>query len=50
MLIWAQNELDEKAAYPRINDLSSAKLEDPAVWNPYWLQAHVLAGIFDSSL
>lgn len=31
MLIWAQNQLDEKAAYPRINDLSTAKLEDPAV-------------------
>lgn len=31
MLIWAQNQLDEKAAYPRINDLSSAALEDPAV-------------------
>ncbi|KAL3519682.1 hypothetical protein ACH5RR_017831 [Cinchona calisaya] len=31
MLIWAQNQLDEKAAYPRINDLSSATLEDPGV-------------------
>ncbi|XP_021847785.1 protein GID8 homolog isoform X2 [Spinacia oleracea] len=31
MLIWAQNQLDEKAAYPRINDLTSAHLEDPAV-------------------
>lgn len=31
MLIWAQNQLDEKAAYPRINDLSTAMLEDPAV-------------------
>ncbi|XP_052202001.1 protein GID8 homolog isoform X4 [Diospyros lotus] len=31
MLIWAQNQLDEKAAYPRINDLSTAKLEDPPV-------------------
>ncbi|KAK9706678.1 hypothetical protein RND81_07G144000 [Saponaria officinalis] len=31
MLLWAQNQLDEKAAYPRINDLSTAKLEDPAV-------------------
>ncbi|KAK6917498.1 CTLH/CRA C-terminal to LisH motif domain [Dillenia turbinata] len=30
MLIWAQNQLDEKAVYPRINDLSTAKLEDPA--------------------
>ncbi|XP_020270194.1 glucose-induced degradation protein 8 homolog isoform X2 [Asparagus officinalis] len=31
MLVWAQNQLDEKAAYPRINDLSTARLEDPAV-------------------
>lgn len=31
MLIWAQNQLDEKAAYPRITDLSTAALEDPAV-------------------
>ncbi|XP_031394283.1 protein GID8 homolog isoform X2 [Punica granatum] len=31
MLIWAQNQLDKKAAYPRINDLSTAKLEDPSV-------------------
>lgn len=31
MLIWAQNQLDEKAAYPRINDLSTAMLEDPTV-------------------
>ncbi|KAE9599292.1 hypothetical protein Lal_00044072 [Lupinus albus] len=31
MLIWSQNQLDEKAAYPRINDLSKATLEDPAV-------------------
>ncbi|KAI8567573.1 hypothetical protein RHMOL_Rhmol02G0132500 [Rhododendron molle] len=31
MLIWAQNQLDEKAAYPRINDLSTATLEDPTV-------------------
>ncbi|KAE8716948.1 LisH and RanBPM domains containing protein isoform 2 [Hibiscus syriacus] len=29
MLLWAQ--LDEKAAYPCINDLSNAALEDPAV-------------------
>ncbi|XP_030467974.1 protein GID8 homolog isoform X2 [Syzygium oleosum] len=29
MLVWAQNQLDEKAVYPRINDLSTAKLEDP---------------------
>ncbi|KAL3820526.1 hypothetical protein ACJIZ3_006431 [Penstemon smallii] len=31
MLVWAQNQLDEKATYPRINDLSTAALEDPAV-------------------
>ncbi|KAJ6837607.1 glucose-induced degradation protein 8-like protein isoform X1 [Iris pallida] len=31
MLIWAQNQLDEKAVFPRINDLSTATLEDPAV-------------------
>ncbi|XP_043808597.1 protein GID8 homolog isoform X3 [Manihot esculenta] len=31
MLVWAQNQLDEKAAYPRINNLSTAMLEDPAV-------------------
>ncbi|KAE9607195.1 hypothetical protein Lal_00026483 [Lupinus albus] len=31
MLIWAQNRLDEKASYPHIKDLSSAKLEDPAI-------------------
>ncbi|KAF9672299.1 hypothetical protein SADUNF_Sadunf11G0026900 [Salix dunnii] len=31
MLLWAQNQLDEKAAYPRINDLSTAMLEDPAI-------------------
>jgi len=31
MLLWAQNQLDEKAVYPRINDLSTAMLEDPAV-------------------
>ncbi|KAJ0018883.1 hypothetical protein Pint_10692 [Pistacia integerrima] len=31
MLVWAQNQLDEKAAYPRINNLSTATLEDPAV-------------------
>ncbi|KAB2082030.1 hypothetical protein ES319_A05G171300v1 [Gossypium barbadense] len=29
MLIWAQNQLDKKAAYPCINDLSNARLEDP---------------------
>ncbi|XAR66423.1 hypothetical protein NMG60_11012656 [Bertholletia excelsa] len=33
MLIWGQNQLDKKAAYPRINDLSTATLEDPAVRN-----------------
>ncbi|KAG8365488.1 hypothetical protein BUALT_Bualt18G0110000 [Buddleja alternifolia] len=31
MLIWVQNQLDEKATYPRINDFSTAALEDPAV-------------------
>ncbi|KAL8143904.1 hypothetical protein V2J09_016936 [Rumex salicifolius] len=31
MLIWAQNQLDEKAAYPRISDLSTASFEDPAI-------------------
>ncbi|GMP72575.1 hypothetical protein CsSME_00030554 [Camellia sinensis var. sinensis] len=31
MLVWAQNQLDEKAAYPHIKDLSTATLEDPAV-------------------
>ncbi|XP_051134716.1 protein GID8 homolog isoform X3 [Andrographis paniculata] len=31
MLVWVQNQLDEKALYPRINDLSTAALEDPAV-------------------
>ncbi|KAI9120481.1 hypothetical protein K1719_007514 [Acacia pycnantha] len=31
MLLWAQNQLDEKAAYPRITDIPSATLEDPAV-------------------
>lgn len=30
MLVWAQNQLDEKAIYPRIKDLSTAKLEDPS--------------------
>ncbi|XP_012447690.1 protein GID8 homolog isoform X2 [Gossypium raimondii] len=29
MLIWAQNKLDKKAAYPCINDLSNARIEDP---------------------
>ncbi|XP_023520209.1 protein GID8 homolog isoform X2 [Cucurbita pepo subsp. pepo] len=31
MLMWAQDQLDEKAAYPRINDLSTAMLEDPPI-------------------
>ncbi|XP_017639062.1 protein GID8 homolog isoform X2 [Gossypium arboreum] len=31
MLIWAQNQLDEKATYPRIKDFSKATLENPAV-------------------
>ncbi|KAK9056323.1 hypothetical protein SSX86_027413 [Deinandra increscens subsp. villosa] len=31
MLLWAQNQLDEKAVYPRITNLSAATLEDPAV-------------------
>ncbi|XWS18366.1 hypothetical protein CRYUN_Cryun32bG0037300 [Craigia yunnanensis] len=31
MLIWAQNQLDEEAAYPGINDFSNATLEDRAV-------------------
>lgn len=31
MLIRVQNQLDEKAYYPRINDISTAALEDPAV-------------------
>lgn len=29
MLVWAQNQLDEKVSYPRINDLVNAALEDP---------------------
>ncbi|MCO5578958.1 hypothetical protein L7F22_032809 [Adiantum nelumboides] len=29
MLIWVQNQLDEKVSYPRINDLATAALEDP---------------------
>lgn len=32
MLLWAQNHLDEKAVYPRMNNLSTAMLEDPSVW------------------
>lgn len=31
MLLWAQNQLDEKAVYPRITDLLTAALEDPSV-------------------
>ncbi|GJN08539.1 hypothetical protein PR202_ga26473 [Eleusine coracana subsp. coracana] len=31
MLIWTQNQLDEKAAYPRINNFSTAALEDPSI-------------------
>ncbi|GAA0175680.1 scaffold/adaptor protein [Lithospermum erythrorhizon] len=31
MVILAQNKLDEKAVYPRINNLSTAVLEDPIV-------------------
>ncbi|XP_022927346.1 protein GID8 homolog isoform X2 [Cucurbita moschata] len=31
MLMWAQDQLDEKAAYPHINDLSTAMLEDPPI-------------------
>ncbi|KAL4556189.1 hypothetical protein LXL04_038832 [Taraxacum kok-saghyz] len=31
MLLWAQNQLDEKAAYLRITDLFTATLEDPAI-------------------
>nr|GMD02991.1 glucose-induced degradation protein 8 homolog [Ipomoea batatas]GMD05249.1 glucose-induced degradation protein 8 homolog [Ipomoea batatas] len=31
LLTWTQNQLGEKVAYPRINDVSTAVLEDPAV-------------------
>ncbi|RAL44812.1 hypothetical protein DM860_003571 [Cuscuta australis] len=31
LLICAQNQLDEKAAYPRIKDVSTATLEDPSI-------------------
>lgn len=31
MLLWTQNQLDVKAVYPRINNLSTVALEDPAV-------------------
>ncbi|KAG5375513.1 hypothetical protein IGI04_040109 [Brassica rapa subsp. trilocularis] len=30
MLIWAQNQLDEKAVYPHINDLSTGQLQNPS--------------------
>jgi hypothetical protein len=32
MLIWTQDQLNEKAAYPRISNFSTAALEDPAIW------------------
>ncbi|KAJ3299807.1 Glucose-induced degradation complex subunit [Borealophlyctis nickersoniae] len=31
MLVWAQNQLDEKLVYPKIKNLVTAELEDPAV-------------------
>lgn len=31
MLIWVQDQLDEKVYYPRITNLSTASLENPAV-------------------
>ncbi|CAM0878891.1 unnamed protein product [Alopecurus aequalis] len=31
MLIWTQDQLNEKAVYPRISNFSTAALEDPAV-------------------
>uniref|UniRef100_A0ACD5TRY5 Uncharacterized protein n=2 Tax=Avena sativa TaxID=4498 RepID=A0ACD5TRY5_AVESA len=31
MLIWTQDQLNEKAVYPQINNLSTTVLEDPAV-------------------
>lgn len=31
MLIWAQNQLDEKASYPHITDFGNATLEDPVL-------------------
>lgn len=31
MLIWAQNQLDEKASYPHITDFVNATLEDPVL-------------------
>ncbi|KAJ2723688.1 hypothetical protein GGI07_002483 [Coemansia sp. Benny D115] len=33
LLAWTQNQLDEKARYPRINNIVSAVLEDPAEGN-----------------
>ena len=32
MLPWAKNRVDEKAAYTPVNHLSTATLEDPALW------------------
>ncbi|TPX41295.1 hypothetical protein SeMB42_g05317 [Synchytrium endobioticum] len=29
MLVWAQNQLDEKYSYPKVKNLSTAELEDP---------------------
>lgn len=29
LLVWAQRQLDERAAYPRIEDLVSAELANP---------------------
>lgn len=29
LLVWAQNQLDTKCTYPRINDLSAPSLTDP---------------------
>lgn len=29
LLVWAQQQLDERAAYPRIDDLSTAELAPP---------------------
>ena len=30
LLLWAQNQLDEKVQYPRMNDLVSGNLSSPA--------------------
>ena len=30
MVVWAQQQLDEKLAYPRINDLMNTELVEPA--------------------